>query len=365
MPPKRRNQEPEVDPLLPFYRARGALFGLAVGDAMGATTEFKALPAPSFPDLCDGPQTGLLGRGPHNVEKGQVTDDTHMAVCLAESLCTLGGYDGHDALQRYREWLPHAFDAGNLTREVLSVEGPRPIQERASLEAWLRSGRRSAGNGSLMRTAPIGVWFHEAGQQEWRIRASLADAALTHYDPRCQLAGVALNASIAAAIRGGPDVDADQMVEAAERELLIGAPILTRDHEDLMVEVAEAAELLRGDLRAARHDDPELYGPDLHLTQSNKAGFVRAAFRLAYWELFHAPNVAAALIDVTNRGGDADTNAAITGALLGARDGEEALPLEWRQTVLEALRGRPRDPFWYRYHPRLLIRLADLRMGRG
>ena len=362
MPPKRR-QEPPVDPLLPYRRARGALLGLAVGDAMGGTTEFKVLPAPGFPELADGPQIEILGKGPHGLERGQVTDDTQMAACLATSLVELGDFSAQEVARRYREWLPVAFDAGNLTRTVLSAPGPLPLQERASLEAWLRSGRKAAGNGSLMRTAPIGVFFHEAAQQEARILASLGDSAITHLDPRCQLACVAFNASIAAAIRGGPGLEKKELFEAAERELLIAGPYLTRTYEDLVVETTDAIALLREDLRMARQPDPELYGPDLHLTQANKAGFVRAAFRLAYWELSHAPSLEAALIDVTNRGGDSDTNAAITGALLGAFYGEEAIPALWQEQVLDALRGRPRDPLWSRYHPRQLLRVVDVRLG--
>jgi ADP-ribosyl-[dinitrogen reductase] hydrolase len=73
------------------------------------------------------------------------------------------------------------------------------------------------------------------------------------------------------------------------------------------------------------------------------AGFVRVSFRLAWWELFHAPSFEAALIDVVNRGGDTDTNAAIAGALLGAVHGSEAVPARWRAAVLSAfpLAGAP------------------------
>src|SRR6185312_17217461 len=106
---------------------------------------------------------------------------------------------------------------------------------------------------------------------------------------------------------------------------------------------------LAADLAAARRDDPDLYG-DLHLHGS--AGFVRVAFRLAYWELWHAPSFEGALVDVVNRGGDADTNAAITGALLGACYGEGAIPSEWTKAVLE-FPGRDG------LHPRTLLGLVD------
>ena len=92
------------------------------------------------------------------------------------------------------------------------------------------------------------------------------------------------------------------------------------------------------DLRFAAADDPRLEGISSGggLDILAQAGFVRVAFRLAFWELLHAPSFEAALIDVVNRGGDADTNGAITGALLGAHFGEEAIPQGWRAAVLGA-----------------------------
>ena len=83
-------------------------------------------------------------------------------------------------------------------------------------------------------------------------------------------------------------------------------------------------------------DDPQLYGPEVHL--QDQEGFVRVAFRLAFWELLHAPSFAAGVIDAANRGGDADTNAAIAGALLGAHHGRVAIPDAW---VGRAILGDP------------------------
>src|SRR5262249_38705405 len=86
-------------------------------------------------------------------------------------------------------------------------------------------------------------------------------------------------------------------------------------------------------------------------------GYVRVAFRLAFWELLHAPDLRAGLIDAVNRGGDADTNGAIAGALLGARHGADGIPASWRERVLGALAGDA-GPLATLYHPRELLRLA-------
>jgi ADP-ribosylglycohydrolase len=111
------------------------------------------------------------------------------------------------------------------------------------------------------------------------------------------------------------------------------------------------------DLNLALEDDPGLYAGEVHLHEAE--GFVRVALRLAFWELYRAPSFEAALVDVVNRGGDADTNAAVTGALLGAYWGEEAIPARWRRTVLSALEGET-GPFADTYHPRRLLELVDV-----
>lgn len=335
-------------------RARGALLGLAVGDAFGTTLEFKALGAPPFPELCHGPHTEITGKGPFDVKPGQVTDDTQMAVALAGSLRGIKRFDAGDVLSRYRAWLPHAFDVGNQTRAALEGYVPGASPFHAAKAHWIHHGRKPAGNGSLMRTAPIGVFFWN--DREARIRASLEDSALTHADPRCQLACVVLNAAIAQAIAWpSPEVDAKKLVEGLGAELNLAAVKLGRELPEHVREVQDAVAALREDLELAQRPDPQLYGPEIHM--HHHQGFVRVAFRLAFWELLHAPSLQAGLTDVVNRGGDADTNGAIAGALLGAVHGEAALPSAWRQAVLEAV---PRQPALREaYHPVQFLPLAD------
>lgn len=352
MRPHNRHAPKGPPGLTPRSHARGALLGLAVGDALGATNEFEKKVAPPFPQLADGPLREIVGGGPHVLVPGETTDDTQMAVCLARSLHQLGRFDAADVMRRYTEWLPRAFDAGNQTRSVLYEARELPAWNAASKTVWLRESKRPAGNGSLMRTAPIAVKYPK--DRDARIRATLEDASLTHYDPRCQLACAAFNGAIAAAIRGEAKAPVD-LVAAAETELSSSGAILGRMLNDFRIDTQEAMGIIRADLEAAQKDDPMLYGPELHLF--TQMGFVRVAFRLAFWELLHAPSFAAGLIDVVNRGGDSDTNGAIAGALLGAFHGEEAIPSGWRSTVLNAL-PRRHGEYWAEYHPRLLLELA-------
>jgi ADP-ribosylglycohydrolase len=311
------------------------------------------MPAPDFPTLIDGPLRDMVGGGPHRVQPGQVTDDTQMAACLAASLVAVEAFSPEDVSQRYRAWKPHAFDIGTQTAQVLDAM-PGMGWERAAREHWLQTGRKPAGNGSLMRTAPIGVYF--ADDAEARLRASLGDSALTHFDPRCQLACAALNGAIAQAVTATGVLKPDALVSAAERATSLGAATLAKREPTIVAEIQEAARCVREDLAFAKKTDPELYGPELRFFDMQ--GFVRIAFRLAFWELLHAPTFEAALVDVVNRGADSDTNGAITGALLGAFHGDEQIPGRWRGPVMAALEGK-RTPLADAYHPRQLLRLIE------
>jgi ADP-ribosylglycohydrolase len=276
-----------------------------------------------------------------------------MAACLALSLKEHRRFHATDVARRYVEWMPHAFDIGNLTHASLSMIGRGVSIGEASRRAWIHSDRRTAGNGSLMRVAPIAVAL--AHDPIARRLAALADSAITHFDPRCRIACAALCAAIGEAFAGRPDPAS--MLSAAITEVDDATSALIdlvpRDGPD----IESARDAMHRDLELAAKDDPELYGPEIHLHRHQ--GFVRVAFRLAFWELLHAPSFEAALIDAVNRGGDADTNGAITGALLGARFGERGIRPTWRALVLDALQ-EPSAPQGLRevYHPRRLLELV-------
>ncbi|HSM91498.1 MAG TPA: ADP-ribosylglycohydrolase family protein [Anaeromyxobacteraceae bacterium] len=345
---------PHGAPKVDRNRARGALLGLAVGDALGTTLELSTVAAPPFPLLATGPHREIVGGGPFGVAPGQVTDDTQMAVCLASSLLATGGFDPADAAARYVEWGKVAFDAGDQTRRALAEleRGTPPLE--AGRAVWLASpGRPPAANGSLMRTAPIGVRF--ARDPRARMAASLRDSAITHFDPRCQFACVALNAAIATALTLRPS-EPLALFERAIAELIRATPLFARTRTVSAHVRRAAVDAILEDLNLALEPDPRLYDGDVHLLETR--GYVRVALRLAFWELFQAPSFEAALVDVVNRGGDADTNAAVAGALLGAFWGEEAIPERWRRAVLGAL-GQP-GPFADTYHPRRLLALAEV-----
>lgn len=368
-----------------FLRALGSLFGAAVGDALGATREFS-YPAnqPAFPDLAT-ERTTMIGGGTFKVAPGQVTDDTQMALALARSIeTTKGEFDAFTVIDEYAYWSGHAFDRGIQTSKALARISKNVYPGYAMYAEGSRSG---AGNGTLMRATPIAVAFHDDPQNllSW----ALHDALLTHGHPLAVLANVAYTAAIAFGINGGKREDATQLaydaLDVAKEALLKGNLPYTQEALD------EACAQLKEDLDLSLETDPHLFSgklkyktmptlPDAKTMMSpdfdwdaflgkgpaadeaprepdiwGTKGFVRTAFRYAFWHLNIGSTYAEAVIDASSRGGDADTNAAIIGGLLGAFEGRDAIPEEWLTKVTECQPGGIWDDY---YHPNFFNEFA-------
>ena len=379
----------------------GALLGLAVGDALGTTYEFQRLEQPPYPRLAVGPAIDVVGRGPFGLSAGVITDDTQMAVCLARSLVECRGLNVDDVARRYVDWAQSAFDVGNQTADALQRVRGGSDPHTAGLATWRDSGRRAAGNGSLMRCAPLAVKYAHYATPPRDPSAiaehAIADSMITHADPRCTIACAMFEVAIATAIddtkgrdrrpetrraaaaaagkyaaawlrdawgrhsdpagassnrdRAASRSDADGPTEVAG----VDADLAALDADLRAVDEAERD--LLADLEAAASPTPRVYGEDGRLDIYQTAGFVRVALRLAFWHDQHTASWRDAVVDVASRGGDADTNAAIVGALLGARDGASAIPSEWRERVLAATLPGPAD--WAEaHHPRHLLALV-------
>ncbi len=314
--------EPSFDLAL-LRRARGAMLGMAVGDALGA---------PEVSRRCD---------------------EANMGCSLARSLVVRGAFDLDDVAVRYSAWVDVAVEAGPQTRAVLAKvkRGERP--HTAARALWEEGQRRPATRGSLVRSAPLALFFAD---DAWSLEAaSLDEAAITHYDPRCRIAGAAYNAAIARLVIGGDDIEG--AFGAARRAVASAARTLVAREPRFRHEVESARSALYDDLNAARSDDPGLNGPAGKLVA--EGGQVRIAFRLAFWQLAHAASFEAALLDVVQRGGDADTNAAVTGTLLGARFGDEVIPSRWTDAVLAAPVETRKSTAATEYHPKVLLRFAE------
>lgn len=296
-------------------RFRGALLGLAVGDAVGTSVEFK--PPGTFEPVRD-----MVGGGPFSLPAGAWTDDTSMALCLAESLIERGRFDPVDQLRRYVRWYRdghwsstgRCFDIGNATR--------------AALERFERTGEPypgdaapdAAGNGPLMKLAPVVLayasWRHDA------VRLAGESARTTHGAPEavdaCRAFAAlllgALNASEApridglnpkaAAALGGAHVDG--LTVAA-----LGGPHIDGLHPKVLAALSSTRE------------PPDVRG----------GGYVVDALEAALWALRSTSTFEDGVLAAVNLGDDADTTAAIYGQLAGAIYGLEGIPARWRERV--------------------------------
>ncbi|WP_276272282.1 ADP-ribosylglycohydrolase family protein [Haloarcula litorea] len=275
--------------------ARGVLLGLACGDALGRPVE--GWHADRI-ERRHGTVDSMLGNGVHHLPPGSITDDTEMALCLARSLAERETWDPDDAADRFVAWArDDPTGMGGMTRRVLSRASKGEDWRTAARETWAASPEgQNAGNGSVMRCAPVAVAF--AGDRERLVEASRESSRLTHWDPRCVDACAALNLAIAAAARGDDPV-------ASAREGLRATV------DDPSEEVLTALD---------RAVDGEALPVTAYVVDTLTAG---AGHALA------ADSAREAIVAAVNNGGDTDTVGAVAGALAGARFGRERLPDAW------------------------------------
>lgn len=278
-------------------RAVGALLGLACGDAVGTTFEFSR--PGSFSPIDD-----MVGGGPFGLEAGQWTDDTSMALCLAESILDTGGLDLSDQLRRYLLWRDEGylsstgrcFDIGNTTRTQLERfrRTDEPVDPAPDEEA--------AANGSLMRLAPVPIRWHAdpAEAAERSGESSRATHAATRPVDACRVLG----AMVSALIDG---TSADEVL----------APDFWR-WGDLHPAIDTVA---RGSWRDK--EPPAIRG----------TGYCVDALEAALWAVGGASDFRDAVLRAANLGDDADTTAAIAGQLAGTRWGASGIPATWRERV--------------------------------
>ncbi|MFD3485396.1 ADP-ribosylglycohydrolase family protein [Streptomyces sp. NPDC058665] len=282
-------------------RARGAVVGSAVGDALGAPFEFgpAGVFAARFPDGVG----EMCGGG--GWEPGEATDDTQMAVLIGESLLERGGLELPDIFDRFRRWAAaDPKDIGLQTEQVLTSGDPWDL---AAPLHFQRSGR-AAGNGSLMRAATPAVHFAAAGR-EATMSAARRIAALTHGDAAAWEGTAVLHELIRVALDGGDPVAA---VPGALRDV-------REDHRPRWATVL----------------DPGWHPDDA--TEFN--GAVWPCLGSALWALRTTDSFETSLAAAIDLGGDTDTVAAVTGALAGAAYGFAAIPRRWTEPLHVPLPG--------------------------
>ena len=295
-------------------RYRGCLLGLAAGDALGTTLEFRT--PGSFEPITD-----MVGGGPFRLDPGMWTDDTSMALCLAESLIERRGFDPEDQMRRYLRWYRDGHLSSNGTCFDIG------LTVRDALERFIETGEAyagstdpySAGNGSLMRLAPVPMYF--ARRADDAIALSANSSRTTHgateaVDACRYFAGLLVGAL------GGED-----------KETLLGpryCPIAGYwTDRPLAKKVAEIAD---GSFK--RREPPEIRG----------TGYVVQSLEAALWAFLGSSDFREGALMAANLGDDADTTAAIYGQIAGAHYGASAIPSEWRSRLVYEPNSSPAWP---------------------
>jgi ADP-ribosyl-[dinitrogen reductase] hydrolase len=284
-------------------RFRGAMVGLAAGDALGAAIEFR--PPGTFKPVED-----MTGGGPFKLEPGQWTDDTSMALCLAASLVECGGFDPADQMDRYLRWLRdgymsstgRCFDVGHTIRAALAR------YESSRNPFGGKTDQDSAGNGSIMRLAPVPLFF---SRDPTRAIQMAADSSRTTHAAVEAVDGCRfLAALIVGALQG----------ESKETLLAPGfSPVPGLwEHSPLSDRIGEVA---AGSYRSKQAEEIEA------------SGYVVDTLEAALWALDRATGFRHGMLLAVNLGDDADTTGAVYGQLAGAIYGRKAIPPHWRGQV--------------------------------
>ena len=314
-----------------MYSAIGSLIGAAAGDALGAPFEFKpgGLYKKTFPTPVIGGIGEMIGGGAFQWAPGEFTDDTQMAVALAEALIAERvDFNPERVWDHFVAWSLRATDIGNTTRAALSGSDYRTAAE----DAHCRMGT-SGGNGSVMRIAPIGIAGVQWGSEKTK-QIAFAQASLTHYDP---LAGV--SAYIAAE--------------------LIRQLILDGSLEDALQDIATHIDY------ASRDIFNTLFVASWHPSEwtQHSNGYSIVCLAQAVWAVRTTSSFEDAVTTAVNLGDDADTVAAVTGAIAGALYGIQNIPSRW-VTYLHGTVAQP-DGSMKTYHQFDLIALAHQLVGKS
>src|SRR5213596_3199403 len=284
-------------------RGRGALLGLAAGNQLGVPTERLGTPEAIRKEFPNG--IWDLAAPPKN---SPYDDDAAMALLLGESLIECKGFDATDVSRRWVKWMKvDGRGIGVTTRRALTLidRGKEPFE--AGRLVRQENPQKSAGNGSVMRCVPVALRFRD--DLDRLIRVSTQQSAITHADERCTWGAAAVNLAV--------------------RELLVGNIYFV---DEVLHRIGDRAPRV---LRDAIHRVPREREADLPIA-GPESGYVVHCIEIAFWFVTHDRSLEETLVFLAQAGGDTDTNAAVAGALLGARYGETALPPRWVAQIVGA-----------------------------
>ncbi len=279
--------------IAPADRFVGCLLGLACGDALGAAVEF--MPRGTFTPISD-----MIGGGPHALDPGQWTDDTSMALCLAASLLEREGHDPHDQMTRYCDWQENGYmsSTGVCFDIGITISGALARFKKSGNALSGSTDPYSAGNGSIMRLAPVPMYYH--GDMENLIFFCGESSKTTHGAEEAIDACCLLGAILATCLSG-----------KSKEEIL--------DQSEYVPLTPKLKGIALGSYR--NKVESQIVG----------SGYVVESLEAALWCFYQTEDFRSAVLLAANLGDDADTTAAVCGQIAGAYYGKSGIPQEWQE----------------------------------
>lgn len=283
----------------------GIIFGQAVGDALGLGTEFmtKQEVERNYPSGISDYSQIVQDEHRRRWQRGDWTDDTDMMLCILDSIVECGKVDYLDIARRFKEWMMNGgMGIGRHTYNVMALGDYTANPQKAAEIIWKMGKKKAAANGAVMRTSVVGLLKEDVAAHAENI------SKLTHFDPRCVGSCVIVSEIIHALVYEGRMLGYEEIIDIANRYDERIAPFVD----------------------TAYHDDLDA----LCLDDEASMGYTLKTLGAALWAYWHSESYQDGILRIVMEGGDADTNAAVAGAILGAKFGIEQIPEEWKNGLL-------------------------------
>lgn len=297
-------------------RVRGVIYGQAIGDALGLGMEgfTKSQVAEIYPHGLTSIREIVHDKYRSAWVKGDWTDDTDMMLCILDSLLDLQEINLYDIAWKFYHWAsttPPGIGHGTyniiFAKYMLGIDFFQPnFSENyyvAARSYWEADHQNFAGNAGIMRTSILGIWDYEHLEKVKENAAKICQ--LTHYDPRCVGSSVAVSLTISQLLQGVKDLDI----------LFANIKQEVRDYHPEIEKYLEVSQ------------SPDI--ANLNLGEPEHMGYTLKTMSAGFWALQHAESYRDGILKIIHEGGDADTNAAVAGAILGAKFGYHSIPVEW------------------------------------
>ena len=283
----------------------GVIFGQAVGDALGLGMEFmtKQEVERNYPNGISDYSQIVQDEHRRRWQKGDWTDDTDMMLCILDSIVECGKVDCLDIAKRFKDWMMNGgMGIGRHTYNVMALGDYTSNPQKAAEIIWKMGKKKAAANGVVMRTSVVGLLQKNVALHAEDI------CKLTHYDPRCVGSCVIVSEIIHALVYEGAMLGYEDIVNIAKR------------YDERIVSFVDMA----------CHDDLAAFCLDNEASM----GYTLKTLGTALWAYWHANSYREGILNIILSGGDADTNAAVAGAILGAKFGLDQIPEEWRTGLI-------------------------------